>query len=380
MHSLRAPEPPIILPGVLDDHSSLHLPQHSLGSACRVGKHLGSLQKESSRAQKQAVSFPVLDRSAPASKGKSLRRSLSEPTFPQHFALEERTRQKLQQHDPPPTQLRHVVSQLRAELCILQHVVRQLAELQSVACSKTRDNIEETSAHNQNNNNNNNNTNNTNNTNNNNNNDNNDNDNNKNIQESGLGSVDLDDDNPESSLSGSEPDLDESSLASFDPKGDEASSLDNLGYKTMTLASSLGSLDQQEQDDQEGMTIETAAWDPSLDPSRAKPKKRVTFSKTTLAAYNKHRQNNRQQQNKGSRPRSSQLEQLEHKEKNNKETRIAWKMSFQKRIAGAKLPKLAGMSPSKSKRRCSNSLQQLWSRRWSIGNAQTTAWIEKSNP
>ena len=83
------------------------------------------------------------------------------------------------------------------------------------------------------------------------------------------------------------------------------------------------------------MTIETA-WDPSLDPSSDKPKKRVTFSKATLAAYNKHRQNNRQQQNKGSHPTSSQLEQLEHNNKNNKEQ---WenKMSFQK-IDGAKLP------------------------------------------
>ena len=107
---------------------------------------------KSSRAQKQAVSFPDLDRIAPAYNLR--RRSLSEPTLPQHFALEERTRQ-LQKNDPPPTQLSHVVAQLRAELCTLQHVVRQLAELQSVACSKTRDNIElgENSAHNKTNNN-----------------------------------------------------------------------------------------------------------------------------------------------------------------------------------------------------------------------------------
>ena len=45
------------------------------------------------------------------------------------------------------------------------------------------------------------------------------------------------------------------------------------------------------------MIVETT-WDPSLEPTRdsfgrAKPKKRVTFSKDTLAAYNKKRQNNR---------------------------------------------------------------------------------------
>ena len=297
MHSLRAPEPPIILPGVLDDHSSLHHPNNlgnKPGVACRVDRQSrGSLQEASLPAQKLAESFPVLDRTAPALHGKSLTRSLSEPTPLRQLAFEEGTRQKLQQHDPPPTQLRYVVSQLRAELCTLQHVVRQLAELQSVACSKTRDNIEleETSAHNQTNNNN---------SDNNNNNNNNNNDHNTNIQESSLGSLDLDDDNPESSLSGSEPDLDESSLASFDPNGDEASSLDNLGHQTMTVASSLGSLDQQEDKessssfDQEGMMLGTIR-DPSLETTRTsfgktKPKRRVTFSKATLAAYNEKTQ------------------------------------------------------------------------------------------
>ena len=143
MQCLGASETPTTLPGVLDARPSLHQPQHNLGGgACRVGKpSIGSLQMKSSKAQKQAVSFPVLDRIAPAFKGKSLRRSLSELTLPQHLALEEKTRQKLLQHDLPPTQLSHVVAQLRAELCILQHAVRQLAELQSVACSK-KDNIE----------------------------------------------------------------------------------------------------------------------------------------------------------------------------------------------------------------------------------------------
>ena len=100
-----------------------------------------------------------------------------------------------------------------------------------------------------------------------------------------MNSLDLDNDNPES-----EPDLDETSLVSFYPAmGVESSlrsldqqeadlSLDNLGHQMMTIGSSLGSLDQK--NGQEGMTIETA-WDPSLDPSSDKKKKRVTFSKAT---------------------------------------------------------------------------------------------------
>ena len=126
----------------------------------------------------------------------------------------------------------------------------------------------------------------------NNNNNNNDSDNNKNSRESGLNSLDLDDDNPESSLSGSESDLDKTSLVSFNPAmGVESSlgslgqqeadlSLDNLGHQMMTIGSSLGSLDQK--NGQEGMTIGTT-WEPSLEQTkesfdRPKPKKRVTFS------------------------------------------------------------------------------------------------------
>ena len=182
-----------------------------------------------------------------------------------------------------------MVSQLRAEIANLQKIVGHLAGL---TCSKGVPHIlgaelrEDDGAHKQTNNNND---------------DNNNNDHNTNIQESSLGSLDLDDDNPESSLSGSEPDLDESSLASFDPNGDEASSLDNLGHQTMTVASSLGSLDQQDDTessssfDQEGMMLGTTR-DPSLDQTRdnfgkTKPKKRVTFSKATLAAYNETTQN-----------------------------------------------------------------------------------------
>ena len=139
-----------------------------------------------------------------------------------------------------------------------------------------------------------------------------------------MNSLDLDNDNPES-----EPDLDERSLGSFNPTlGVESSlrsldqheanlSFENLGHKTMTIGFSLGSLIQQQQDDQEGMNIGTA-WEPSLEYNKesfeaTKPKKKVSFGKVTFAAYTDKQQNNGQQQ------KSSQLEQLGHKKQNNKE-------------------------------------------------------------
>ena len=152
-----------------------------------------------------------------------------------------------------------------------------------------------------------------------------------------MNSLDLDDDNPES-----EPDLDTSGLGSFNPTmGVESSlgsldqheanlSFDNLGHQMMTIGSSLGSFDQQNAEessssfDQEGQIVGTAC-EPSLDSLRAnfgskKPKKRVTFDEATLTAYAKHRQNHKKQQKKGSHPTSSQLEQLEHNKKNNKDS------------------------------------------------------------
>ena len=152
-------------------------------------------------------------------------------------------------------------------------------------------------------------------------NNNNDNNNHQSSRESGLNSLDLDNDNPES-----EPDLDATSFGSFNPAmGVESSlgigdqheadlSFNNLGM--MTIGSSLGSLDQQESSDsfdQEGMML-GPSWDPSLDaydPSlnqhedKTKPQKKASFDEANLA-YNKHRQNNRKQR------KSSQLEQLEH--------------------------------------------------------------------
>ena len=147
-----------------------------------------------------------------------------------------------------------------------------------------------------------------------------------------MNSLDLDNDNPES-----EPDLDSPSFGSFNPTlGVESSSrsldqheanlsLGTLGHKTMAIGFSLGSLIQQQQDDQEGMQIGTA-WEPSL--MHKKPKKTVSFDEASLA-HNKRQQNNRQQA-KGSHPTNFQLEQLgsntekqELPDNNNKRTTAA---------------------------------------------------------
>ena len=251
LQSLRASDLPTNLPGSVDARSSLQLPQDNLGRkpgvAYRVGKHSrGSLHRASFQAQKQAECFPDSDRIAPASESKSL----SEQTSLKHFASEEGTRQKLHP-EHPPTQLWHVVLQLRADIKTLQRMVRNLAQLTLGKVSNTlRAELAEDERKQDNNNNNNNTNHNSNNNNNNNNDHNNDNDNNKNSQESGLNSLDLDNDNPES-----EPDLNETSLVSFNPAmGVEPSlrsldqqeadlSLDNLGHQMMTIGSSLGSLE-----------------------------------------------------------------------------------------------------------------------------------------
>ena len=223
------------------------------------------------------------------------------------------------QEDPPPTQLdsdklelKHILCQLEEKITNLQQDVESLAELLDSqrrhlsldaklgdACAKHIDNNNNNNNNNTTDNSNNNNTHNNNHTNNNNNNNN----NNKSSQESSLNSLDLDNDNPES-----EPDLDSASLGCFNPNlGVESSlrgldqheanlSLGNLGHKVMAIGSSLGSLIQQEQEEQEG-----------------KKKKRVSFGKVTFAAYNDN------QQNSGQQPKSSQLEKLEHKKQNNKE-------------------------------------------------------------
>ena len=166
------------------------------------------------------------------------------------------------------------------ELDALKEVVRKLVaklpptlatELAEVDCKQSSDN----NNNNNNNNTDNNNNNTTNNNNNNNNEPNNYNDNNKNSQESSLNSFDLDNENPES-----EPDLDSTSFSCFNPtlgaesrqdQHEASFSLGTLGHKTMAIGSSLGSLIQQKEEEQEGMQIGTA-WEPSL--MHYKPKKR----------------------------------------------------------------------------------------------------------
>ena len=145
-------------------------------------------------------------------------------------------------------------------------------------------------------------------------------------QESSFSSLDLDNDNPESTFSGS--DLDESSLGSFTPEGlvessfssqdqhEAACSLDKhhlgtLGHQMMTIGFRLGSLTQSHEEssnsfDQEGQMLGTywdlsvPASDPDWDQHRDSfgktqlKQKKVTFSKETLAAY-KAKQHKRQQ-------------------------------------------------------------------------------------
>ena len=333
------------LPDRPDARPSLQL-QHNLGSP-----KPGVAYRKPSRGSLHRASFPQAqrldesfsdNRTAPSSK-----QSLPESTPLRHFAVEEGTgqtslaattlplRQALggtsssRKEVPPPTQLWRFMLQLREEMAKLHQAVGNLAELLDSqlrnhsldaeladAWAKPNNNNNNNTTDN---NNNNNSTHNNNHTNNNNNNDN----SNKSSQESSLNSLDLDTDNPES-----EPDLDSASLGCFNPTlGVESSlrgldqheanlSLGNLGHKTMTIGLSLGSLIQQEQDEQEGKNIGTA-WEPSLEHTkesfkRTKPEKRVSFGKVTLAAYNDKRQNSGQQQ------KSLQLEQLEHKKQNDK--------------------------------------------------------------
>ena len=342
------------LPSRSDARSSFQHPQGNLGlkkgGAGRVDQPSKKSLEANFRAQKLdeslsdnrlAPSSKLLPERTPfwqlASEEGTGQTSLAENNLPWQQALGGKTSQT-QQEIPPPTQLWRFTLQLRHEIAKLHKAVGSLAVLLDNQLrhhgldAKLGDACAEHNDNKNNNNNNNNNTtddnnnitNNTNNHTNNNNNNNNNNDNNKSNRESSLNSLDLDNDNPES-----EPDLDEANLGSFNPTlGVESSlrsldqheaslSFENLGHKTMAIGLSLGSLIQQQQEDQEGQHIGTA-WEPSLEQTkesfeRTKPKKRVSFGKVTFAAYNDKQQTSSQQQ------KSSQLQQLEHKKQNNKE-------------------------------------------------------------
>ena len=331
------------LPDRPDARSSLQL-QHNLGGgAGRVDQpSTGSLHRASfPQAQEQEKllpeSTPPCQLDLEEGTGQT---SLAATNLPWRQASGGKSSQTIQEV-PPPTQLDSdklelaILFQLGEKIAKLQQAVDSLAELLDSqqrnhslnaklgeACAK---HIASNNNNNNNNNttdNNNNNNNNTHNTNHNHNNNNNSDNNNKDSRESSLDSLDLDNEDPES-----EPDLDTTSLVSFNPEvGSESSSwsldheeadlsLTNLGHKTMAIGLSLGSLIQQQQDEQEGQSIGTA-WEPSLECDkesfeRTKPKKKVSFGTATFAAYNDKQQNSGQQQ------RSLKLEQLEHKKQNN---------------------------------------------------------------
>ena len=366
-------------PGPPDARSSLLLPQDNLGvesgGADKGQPSRGSLLKASFLRQTQAwaESFPS-HRIAPAPQAGE-DRSLAEKTLSKHFALEGETGQSKTSQKHPPTRseqldldkFEHMMFKIEA----LEKVVRKFAgrrlpptlatELEKVDCKQSSDNNNNNSNNNNHTDNNNNNTTTT----NNNNNERliyyepNNYKNNKDSREPSL-SLDLDNDNPES-----EDDLDAESLDGFNPGAVSSFGLDqheanlsfnNLGHRTMAIGSSLGSLIQQQEDEQEGMQIGTA-WEPSL--MHYKPKKKVSFDETSLAH---HRRNNGQKQQKGSHPGSFQLEQLG----GNTE-----KQQLPAQNKTMKLPNLAGLAFSKPT--CSNSLHQLGRRHFSMRNAHTTA-------
>ena len=196
----------------------------------------------------------------------------------EHIALEGETT-KLTRVPPPTPQLdRHKLEleddswiygiQLAEALAKMQQAVHSLvAKLGGQ--EPTNDDNNNTNDDNNNNHTNNNNNNTTNNNNNNNNEPNHYTYNNKSSRESGLNSLDLDNDNPES-----DPDLDSGSLFSFNPlvgvesrlgsddQQEAEQSFSNIG-ETMTIGFSFRSLTQ------EGEMIGTT-WDRSLEPSRSK--------------------------------------------------------------------------------------------------------------
>ena len=290
---------------------------------------MGSLQEASLGRHFQDSSGSLPHRSAPdLVLEQSFRRSLDAKALPEHFALEGETT-KLRKV-PPPTPLEQLDrdkleldnleqdscthrGQLRRALEAMHQAVHSLVTKLDGQQRPTNDNDNNTNDDN-NNNHNNNHTNNTTNTNNNNNN--NDNNNNSSSRESGLNSLDLDNENPES-----DPDLDSRSLFSFNPLGGVESSLGSIDQQeaeqsfsnigeTMTIGFSFRSFTQ------EGEMLGTT-WDLSLetqDPSSSqlrdkKPQKRVSFDERNLA-YHELWQNKRKQGYTNLCPQNVQLRKL----------------------------------------------------------------------
>ena len=333
VQSLQAPTLPI--PGSGDDQASLHHPR-SKGLRDAFRKH--SQDSLGRHLQDSSGSLPC-HRSAPDLVLKQGFRSLGEKTPFEHLALEGETT-KLREV-PSPTPLEQLDGdkleldefeqdswthrgQLTRALRAMHQAVHSLAAKLDGQQRPTSDNDNNTNDDN-NNNHNNNNTNNTTNTNNNNNN----NDNNSSSsRESGLNSLDLDNENPES-----EPDLDSRSLFSFNPLGGVESRLGsddqqeaeqsfrNIG-ETMTIGFSFRSFTQ------EGEMIGTT-WDRSLeppDPSSSqlrdkKPQKQVSFDERNLAC-NELRQNKRKQRYNNLCPQNVQLRQLARRKWPNKSHKL----------------------------------------------------------
>ena len=262
-------------------------------------------------------------RSAPSSVlEQGFRESLGEKAPLEHCALEGETT-KLRVPTPTPQQLDRDKLELENDSWTYKiQLAEAIAEMQQAVRSLVAKlDGQQSPTSNENNNNNHNHTNNNNNnTTNNNNNNNNEpnhyNNNNQSSRESGLNSLDLDNDNPES-----DPDLDSRSLFSFNPLVGVESRLgsdDQQGAEqsfskigeTMTIGFSFRSLTQ------EGEMIGTT-WDRSLetpDPSSSqlrdkKPQKQVSFDERNLAC-NELRQNKRKQRYNNLCPQNVQLRQL----------------------------------------------------------------------
>ena len=260
------------LPRCTDANSNLQLPQYNLGGTTwDMTRGSMSLRDASVATQEPAESFPAY-RVAPANSF----RKVPPPTQLDHDKLE-------LEHDS----WNHRV-QLRDAIEAMQQAVHSLVAKLDGQHRPTNNNDNNKNDDNNNNNYNNHNNNHTDNTNNTNNNN-----NNSNSRESGLNSLDLDNENPES-----DSDLDSGSLFSFNPRGGVESSLgslyqheaeqsfSNIG-ETMTIGFSLGSFTQA------GKMLGTT-WDPSLEPQdpsssqlrdKKRPQKKVSFDECNLAYH-----------------------------------------------------------------------------------------------
>ena len=325
VHSLQAPAPPTLSPGRGEDQASVHQPRsNGQREASRKLSLQGLQEAHSGRPfQSDSGSLPH-HRSAPdRALEQNFRRSLGAKAPLEQLALEGETTKLTKVPPPTPEQLDSDKLELGDDSWIYGiQLAEAIAEMQQAVHSlvaklggqePTNDDDNNTNDDNNNNhtNNNNNNT-----TNNNNNNEPNHYNNNKSSRESGLNSLDLDNDNPES-----DPDLDSRSLFSFNPlvgvesrlgsddQQEAEQSFHNIG-ETMTIGFSFRSLTQ------EGEMIGTT-WDRSLeppDPSSSqlrdkKPQKQVSFDERNLAC-NELRQNKRKQRYNNLCPQNVQLRQL----------------------------------------------------------------------